>query len=167
MPPLLHVPQTKLAALRCKAKARGVLALRAFGGSMRPSVRPRDWLLVRRESALRILRGDLVAFMRQGRIYVHRVISKRGSGWTPVLLTRGDALPEPDLPVSAAELLGRVACVVRGPETINLEAGGRSVVERLISFLLRLRVIWGRTRIPVSDSARDLASSLPDVDTYR
>jgi signal peptidase I len=87
----------------------GRLRMAAVGSSMLPAIRPRDLLLIRRCSMRSARVGDVVLFMRDARLFVHRVVSARGAQ----LITRGDALDTPDEPIGSAELLGRVERVVR------------------------------------------------------
>lgn len=154
--------QAKPPVLRERLASRGVFALRAYGSSMRPHLRPGDWLLLRRESPLRVLSGDVVAFLRQGRIYIHRVVRKQSGRCGPVLITRGDALTQCDSPVTAAELLGRVLAIVRGGRTINLEGLAWPLAERALSLLLRLRArgqrlaaTLGRVPAPMGEPPRN------------
>ena len=87
----------------------GRLRLAVVGSSMLPAIRPRDLLLIRRCSTQSARVGDVVLFMRDARLFVHRVVSTRGAE----LVTRGDALDTPDAPIGGAELLGRVERIVR------------------------------------------------------
>src|SRR6266568_848730 len=69
--------------------------------------------------------GELVLYERAGRFFAHRVVGAYGG--TPLLITRGDRLRQPDPPVSPEELVGRVKAILRG---------GRRIVPR--------RTWWGR-----------------------
>ena len=91
-------------------RARGRLRLGVHGSSMLPAIRPRDVLLVRACAASRARVGDIVVFVREGRLFSHRVVARHGAR----LVTRGDAVPEADAPVEPSELLGCVRRVVRG-----------------------------------------------------
>jgi hypothetical protein len=82
---------------------------------MLPSIYPGDILTVRRTEIACVVPGDIVLYTREDRLYAHRVVEKIDDGEGILLLTRGDTLAENDPPVSAAELLGRVASIVRGP----------------------------------------------------
>jgi signal peptidase I len=80
------------------------------GSSMLPSLWPGDILAVRRENAESIRPGEVVVFLREGKLVAHRVVE----GATPLLVTRGDRRTSPDAPVSAADVLGRVISIERG-----------------------------------------------------
>lgn len=54
-------------------------------------------------------RGDIVAFIRHSRLFVHRVIAHRGRS----VVTQGDANSEADPEVQGSEFLGKVDRVVR------------------------------------------------------
>jgi hypothetical protein len=100
-------------------KSTGQAKLAVTGTSMMPAIRPSDILEVHRQSLAEILPGDVVLFMRNGGFAAHRVVEK---GWEPertLLITRGDALRVPDLPVTPEELLGRVTAILRGGRRLD------------------------------------------------
>ena len=110
------LPKNELAAevVRCF----GELRLRVNGSSMLPGVRPEDVLLIRHCRIEEAGRGDIVLYIRQRRLFAHRVISWSGAR----LVTQGDGVAEPDLPVTANELLGKVVRVMRRGKTICHES---------------------------------------------
>jgi len=125
-------------------RSYGKLRLQVNGWSMFPSVRPSDTLIVDQVSRSEVTKGDLVLFIRSRRLFVHRVVAIDAS---PAILTRGDAMPTPDSPVDAAELLGRVSFIVRGDRYIQPRESLR-LHERIIGTLLHrsevaFRVIVG------------------------
>jgi len=78
---------------------------------MFPALRPGDWLVVRRCDIAALEPGDLVAFLGpDGRICTHRVTGIEDGK----ILTRGDAAPAADPPLSPHEILGVVTHVQRG-----------------------------------------------------
>jgi signal peptidase I len=96
-------------------RSTGRLRLGVQGSSMLPAIRPRDVLFVRACPAERARVGDIVVFVREGRLFSHRVVARQGTR----LVTRGDAVPTADAPVQAHELLGRVKRVVRGSRVLR------------------------------------------------
>lgn len=96
-------------------RASGRLRVGVHGSSMLPALRPRDVLLVRACPAHRARVGDIVVFVREGRLFSHRVIARSGAR----LVTRGDALPDSDPPVEPHEMLGRVGRVLRGSRILR------------------------------------------------
>ena len=114
----------------------GCAQFRVHGSSMRPWLRSGDLLLVRAEPLSRIRPGEVVVFARAGGLFAHRVIGKSRRDGKPVLITKGDAFPEPDAPVCGEELLGRVAQVVRGPagsRRIRLDSVGHRALGKALA----------------------------------
>jgi hypothetical protein len=101
------------------------LRLRVVGSSMLPAIWPGDILSILPCEIAEAAPGDIVLFMRQGRLFAHRVVSN-ASGY---LVTRGDGVPDPDAPVKPGELIGRVFEIVRRGKTLRpktrLSLGGR------------------------------------------
>jgi len=87
---------------------RRELVCRFGGTSMRPAIAP--------QAEVRLLcgtpsveRGDVVAFLDEGRVMVHRVVAALPGGG---LLTRGDARLLPDRPLQGGgQVMGRVEAV--------------------------------------------------------
>lgn len=82
--------------------------MRVLGGSMAPAILPGDFLDVRKCRFDEATPGTVVAFLREDRIFAHRVSKCFTENGRQFLLTRGDALDHEDAPVSADELLGIV-----------------------------------------------------------
>jgi hypothetical protein len=83
---------------------------------MLPALRPGDLLLIRNCDIARPAVGDVVLFLRDGRLFVHRVVARRGGS----LVTRGDAVAAADPPIGASHLLGRVMRVVRAGRALRV-----------------------------------------------
>jgi signal peptidase I len=86
------------------------------GSSMLPSLRPGDEIQVQSIPLSEIKMGDVVAYRRDERLFVHRVIGTDALGR---LVTRGDTLPQADAPVSESELLGSIVAVSRDGERVE------------------------------------------------
>ncbi|MGA3078181.1 MAG: S24/S26 family peptidase [Bryobacteraceae bacterium] len=86
----------------------GQARLPVTGSSMFPCMQPGDLLEIRRPAGP-IETGEVVVFLRHGRLVVHRVVGQTGD----LLITRGDRLRYPDAPVATAEILGCVAAIER------------------------------------------------------
>ncbi|HUN89168.1 MAG TPA: hypothetical protein VMU28_10280 [Terriglobales bacterium] len=56
--------------------------------------------------------GMLVAFLREGRIFVHRVVSMDSHEGVVRLVTRGDALTADDPSITSQEFLGVVTAMI-------------------------------------------------------
>lgn len=82
----------------------------AFGGtSMLPAIAPGQPLRLRCGEAYAI--GDVIAFVIEGQMAVHRVIAQ-GEGW---IVTRGDARLLPDPPLTELDrVVGRVVALIDG-----------------------------------------------------
>jgi hypothetical protein len=92
-------------------RTTGSLRLAAFGYSMLPTLWPRDVLTIQAQSIEQVQAGDVVLFAREGRFFIHRVLQKLEMGGHGRLVTRGDAMPDADAPVSEEELWGKVVSV--------------------------------------------------------
>lgn len=112
----LDLSKNELAAqaLRCF----GALRLRVTGSSMLPAVRPDDVLRIRHCRIDEAGPGDIVLYIRQRRLFAHRVISRCGA----LLVTQGDGLAKADVPVTTYELLGKVTRVTRRGKTLRHES---------------------------------------------
>ena len=102
---------------------------------MLPTVWPGDMLLVDRVLSEQISEGDIVLFGRDRRLFAHRVVAKNAvdGGQT---ITQGDGMPQPDLPVSDSELLGRVSFIIRNGRCIE-PSKTLSASERAVAALVR------------------------------
>jgi hypothetical protein len=117
----------------------GAVSLRVTGRSMLPSVWPGDVLFVRRRSVEQVVRGDILLFRRQGRLFAHRVVSVVADELGR-LVVRGDGLPAADAPVLREEVLGTASRIVRHRRQFEPRSHLRRH-ERLIASLFR-HVPW-------------------------
>jgi hypothetical protein len=111
----------------------GEARIRATGSSMLPCVLPGDVLVVQHEGLNRLMRGDIALFVRDNRLFAHRVLHQE-TATVPHLITCGDSLMELDRPVLSDELIGRVTSIVRGARRIDPRA---TFLNRLASVLFR------------------------------
>jgi Peptidase S24-like len=81
--------------------------VRAASCSMRPLIQPGDELLLSPLHSGAARTGMIVAYRRDGMLIVHRVLQARPDA----LVTRGDALPTADAPVSERALVARVVAI--------------------------------------------------------
>ncbi len=101
--------------LKCDLAAEALLSsgrlyLQVTGGSMLPALWPRDLLTVCPVAVEELRRGDIVVYRRSALLCVHRLV-RTAAG---IVITRGDALPADDPPVSSDQILGRVVAFRRG-----------------------------------------------------
>lgn len=83
---------------------------------MLPTLWPGDVLTIRTQSFEQVRDGDVVLFERDGRFFIHRILSKCPTGERPHCVTRGDAMLAVDAPVLSEELLGKVVSLKRDSE---------------------------------------------------
>jgi signal peptidase I len=114
-------------------RVRGLARLRVRGCSMRPWLRGGEVVEVRSVPAEQVRRGDVVAFARGGGLFVHRVIGKSHGENGTLLITKGDAFPDTDAPVSQEELLGRVTCVERAGGAVSTDTLLQQALGRLLA----------------------------------
>jgi signal peptidase I len=105
----------------------GEVRLRVFGTSMVPAILPGDLVTIHRASLQEISLGEVVLYLREGRLFVHRVVDLKVAAHAsepdePFLITRGDRLRHLDAPVSAIELLGRVVSIERDHREVRVPA---------------------------------------------
>jgi signal peptidase I len=100
---------------------------------MLPAVWPGDVLSVRSHDVVDALPGDIVLFVREGRLVAHRVVERTLRQDKIQWVTRGDSVGGNDAPVSSQELLGRVTAIERGSRRLTPH---QSLASRLIAWIL-------------------------------
>jgi signal peptidase I len=132
----------------------GLLRLPVRGWSMLPTVWPGDTLMIEPVESDAVREGDIVLFSRNGRLVAHRMLSKSGSEGDAKILTRGDALPHPDLIVSDRDLLGRVAFIIRNGKHIEPSRRPR-FSHRAVAGLIRQSETAARAAVRVRSMCQD------------
>lgn len=145
-------------ALKCELacevlRSSGRLRLQVTGWSMLPTVWPGDTLVVDRASSDAVAKGDIVLFARDRRLCAHRVAKKIPQDST--LLTRGDAMPQADPPLSHRDLLGKVSFILRNGECIEPRRE-LSLAQRAIAGLVRHSDLAARVVVGVHGLRRTL-----------
>jgi hypothetical protein len=140
-----HALQCALAA--DVLRSHGKLRLRVNGWSMLPSVWPGDTLLVECTKDGAVREGDIVLFGRDRRLFAHRVIANTPAHAGSTIATRGDAMPQPDPPISGHELLGKVAFISRNGTLI--EPKQQRISQRAVSGLLRRSKLAARVAVGI------------------
>jgi hypothetical protein len=112
-------------------RSHGRAFFRVLGTSMSPAVPSESIVNVVAVDIGSVKTGALVAFLRDDRIFVHRVVSAHSGGGVVQLVTRGDALASDDPPITSLEFLGAVTAVI--------PPGKRSLTRRVSA---RLRTLF-------------------------
>jgi signal peptidase I len=124
----------------------GKLRLRSTGYSMLPTIMPGDSLLVE-WAGPGVSPGNVVLFRRNSRLVAHRVVSIADNSGDLLFITQGDGVAQPDPPVAASELLGKVAWIVRDGRCItpqkSLGVSKRAVAAMVRRFDSAARIVVG------------------------
>ncbi len=113
----------------------GRLKLRASGISMLPALWPGDLLTIQSYQSEQVELGEIVLYMRDGRFFIHRVVSQGLVAKGTFLITRGDCMAENDPPVSRDELLGRI-CEIQRAGSVFAPARKPSRFHRMAAYML-------------------------------
>jgi signal peptidase I len=156
-------------ALKCELAAEvlrssGRLRLRVTGWSMLPTIMPGDTLTIEQTSPNGISVGEIVLFGRDRRLFVHRVIAQN-SGCDRIV-TGGDAMPGPDMPISETDLLGRLTSIARNGISIQPRRS-LHLLERVIATLVRRSTFAARVTMRVSGLLQFFRQSLRQVSDFR
>jgi hypothetical protein len=117
--------------LRELIQKTGTVRIRATGTSMVPTIWPGDELECQRISG-QVFAGDIVAFGRGERLFIHRVVQVVGD----TVITQGDRLSGPDQPVGRAGLMAVVTSVIHQGKPRRLRRR-RSLGARLLRWISR------------------------------
>jgi signal peptidase I len=123
-------------------RTNGRIALRVHGTSMLPWVKPADVALIRQTAGDSVRFGDVVLFRRGERLFVHRIVQKRGPLGGEQFIVKGDAHPTADGELGPEEVLGRVVRIYRGGKRIDLDAPGQLAKGLLIAELSLWSKVW-------------------------
>lgn len=112
----------------------GALRLRATGGSMLPAIAAGDVLSFRHPARAELQPGQVTLVVRQGRLYIHRIVELRADG---SVVTRGDALTCNDPAVPPEAVLGILDTQQRDGRTVDFHARHATRRQRLARGLIR------------------------------
>jgi signal peptidase I len=111
----------------------GTVRIRVTGRSMLPSIWPGDTLVIQQRNIHEIAVGDILLYRQKRMLLAHRVVAL-SSPRKFTISARGDALPEPDRPVSSWQVLGTVSHIVRHGKCLRPSAQLKRG-ERLVGML--------------------------------
>jgi len=151
----------------------GRVRLRAFGSSMLPSLWPGDVLTIEGVSCHAPVPGDIVLVLHHERPFIHRVKQRQERDGRPRWITRGDAVPQSDPPVTEGELLGKVLFIERNRRIIvprgRLSVSDRALAwmlchwDRLRSVCLRMHSFRNKSALPGTAANLVMAERRPEV----
>ena len=110
--------------------------LRVRGGSMFPSLRNDDVLIIEPVVASELRRGSVILACSGDRLIAHRVRNVRFDAKVTLITTRGDNRREDDHPLTAQSVVGRVVAVERHGRRVDVPKYSFA-----LSFLVRLRLL--------------------------
>ena len=124
-------------------RTRRTVEARFAGDSMEPTIP--SGARLRLSCGMEVAAGDVVAFVHDGHVLVHRVLAIA----PPLVLTRGDGLVIPDPPVSCDRVFARVEALQRGDDWTAPAGPRESAAQRLLRWLcaFRLGTVWARVLI--------------------
>jgi signal peptidase I len=125
---------------------RGRIALRVYGTSMLPWIRPGDIAMIRRAETADVRFGDVVLFRRSDHLCVHRIVRKSGAFRAEHFYAKADAHPTGDGRIESQELLGRVVRIYRRGKRIDMDAPGSLATGLLIAQMS----LWSRFWYPAA-----------------
>lgn len=137
----------------------GHLWLRVQGASMLPFLRAGDRLELRPLDARPPRPGDLLVFIQDGQLVVHRLLRREGDR----CLTAGDALDQPDPWLSSADILGRAVALACDWGRADLDRRPWPQVQALLATLLRRRLAGGPSGRLAARLQAALARALPPL----
>lgn len=139
-------PPLFVAAIHLWSQSRSELVVTVSGNSMWPILQEGDQIRIH-PGCERIKRGDIVAYLRKGRLITHRLIGPRSYGEDDFFLLKGDNLPIRDPAVRINAILGRVVALKRHDKwlvmdshfwrSMNWVVANISVAQELLFRLLR------------------------------
>jgi len=146
-----RVPSGPARAIVENLRTRKSACFRVTGRSMWPALRRGDLVFAKALSMDRISTGQIVAFEREERVFVHRVLWCRNACETKLgvaaLKTKGDTLNGPDPLISTCEYLGCVIRVHRGRRHIDMQSLGHRVAGAVMAAISPAsRIVFGPVR---------------------
>jgi hypothetical protein len=127
---------------------------------MLPTLWPGDVLTVQYAHPEQVEPGEIVLYTREGRFFIHRIVSQDLSNDAMFLLTRGDCMSAADPPIGRGELLGKVI-EVRRSGSIFVPARKLSLSGRLLAWAFGHWNLFRRVGLRLGTAAK--AMTRPDL----
>jgi signal peptidase I len=120
------------------------IEMRMSGSSMRPAIEDGDVITIEPIKDEPVRSGDIVLYQsRFDTGVIHRVVRIERSSAGRLVLTRGDAASQNDLPVPVHRILGRVKVVEREGERIKIARPRQKLNLWLLGLIQRLK-FWSK-----------------------
>lgn len=126
--------------------------LRVTGSSMLPALWPGDVIVAREVNNVPPSVGDVLLFMRDGRLCAHRMVNRLDDSDNAngtQLIMRGDSADAFDPPMHLSEIIGRAVSVIRDGRETAVAAGEPSRAHRMVSFAIRHSVFLRRVLLKI------------------
>jgi hypothetical protein len=122
------------------------ISLTVETGSMAPMIRPGDAVEIAMLHADQARPGDIVAFLQNGHVIVHRLIKHDRSVYGRRLWQRGDSLFGWGF-FDECDFIGKVAAIRRGSSVLNMDRAPWRLLNRFLG-------LAGRVRMEALEAAR-------------
>ena len=130
-----------------------------LSGSMEPELSVYDLIAVRPAEDYAV--GDVVVYQSRGELIVHRLVELRGEE----AVTKGDANPSPDPPISMSQIKGRVVGSVPGVGAVVQAL--KTPVGFLAVLLAAVLLLWLPARKARRDAGAERARILSEIARLR
>ena len=130
-----------------------------LSGSMEPELSVYDLIAVRAAEDYAV--GDVVVYQSRGELIVHRLVELRGDE----AVTKGDANPSPDPPISTSQIKGRVVGSVPGVGAVVQAL--KTPVGFLAVLLAAVLLLWLPARKARRDAGAERARILSEIARLR
>jgi signal peptidase I len=136
---VLNTNQADFLELSQRLLDRGaLLRFQAHGRSMYPFIKHGDIIVIEPRNGSTVSTGDIIFYRKQdGSTTAHRLVKVSCRKDKTVLLTKGDALKYTDLPVSPAQVMGRVILIEGRGRKLKLNGWTGRMFGRFVAWMTR------------------------------
>jgi len=120
-----------------------MVRFRALGSSMFPFIKNGDIITVKYINSKDIVIGDILLYQRDEKFFVHRLIDKRRNNNNNIYyITKGDNLPNSDLPIEISSIKGKVVEIQNDKRRISLDSLKMKIVNYSIAKILTFLIFY-------------------------
>ena len=112
-----------------KKRKKMIMLASSVGESMYPIIHNRDRLRIRIDSNVNYQIGDIVAYLRDGRLIAHRIIKIIKIGKRKIYYFKGDNNSGIDSYVKKKSILGKVEEIISSDSTIDLTNKRNTIIK--------------------------------------